>query len=278
MQTALSPSRWIVVRFVLLAQAALILLVGISFGCSALLSQWRGGSWLEPGNLCVGLVCGLIAWLFVAAFHLRKESSNLAVDSQVQFMKNAQHLLGEMGYEITSRRDDFLDTRPGFHAMLFGAGVQVAVQAGHARITGPKISVERLRTNLRMCQQMSRVHQALEPRIAGEAKLKRVELRLRVTPEQLALVQVGILIPLAKESSVVCELCVLAQSDEGILESTVDTKILNWLDQHGISCEIHKDFIQIVELTRDETQPVTISNSLPPDSADEACVGPAAWG
>ncbi len=246
------PSRWLnCVRFALLSLAALALLAGVSLAGAAALAWWRDDAWHQPGNLSIGLVCGLVVWLFVAVFHLRKETGTLAVGSHEQFMGDAQRLLREMGYEVTSRRDDFLDTRPGFHAMLFGPGVQVALEAGHARITGPNLSVERLRTSLRMRQQLSRVNQALHNRNPSEAKLKRVELKLRVTPEQLALVQTQVLAALAKEASVVCEISVLAQSDDGIRESTVEHQVRDWLDQQGIPCELHKDFIKIVELARD---------------------------
>ena len=246
------PRRWYVgVRFVLLSLAALGLLVSVSLASAALLAWWRDDGWREPGNLWVGLVCGLIAALFVAVFHLRKESSTMAVGSHEQFMGDAQRLLREMGYEVTDRRDDFLDTRPGFHALLFGPGVQIAVEAGHARITGPKYSVERLRMNLRMRQQLSRVHVALQKSQANEPKLKRVELKMRVTPEQLAQVQANVLAALAKEADVVCEVSVLAQSDEGIRQSTIEVQVRDWLDQQGIPCELHKDFIKIAEYARD---------------------------
>jgi hypothetical protein len=246
------PRRWYVgIRFILLSLAALSLLAGVSVASAALSAWWRDGGWLEPTNLWVGLVCGLVASLFVAVFHLRKESSTLAVGSHEQFLGDAQRLLREMGYEVTSRRADFLDTRPGFHAILFGPGVQVALEAGHARITGPKYSVERLRMNLRMRQQLSRVQHALVKNQANEPKLKRVELKMRVTPEQLAQVQTHVLASLAKEADVVCEVSVLAQSDEGIRQSTVEVQVRDWLDRQGIPCELHKDFIKIVELARE---------------------------
>ena len=92
---------------------------------------------------------------------------------------------------------------------------------------------------------------ALQKSQANEPKLKRVELKMRVTPEQLAQVQANVLAALAKEADVVCEVSVLAQSDEGIRQSTIEVQVRDWLDQQGIPCELHKDFIKIAEYARD---------------------------
>jgi hypothetical protein len=79
-----------------------------------------------------GVICGLIAFLFVAAFHIRRDRAH-GSGSRTVF-------------------------RPSFHSFLFGGKIDVRFEAQTARMTGPKVCLESLWRNLRLAQQVEEVH------------------------------------------------------------------------------------------------------------------------
>lgn len=235
-----------VARLSVLLLLALVVLLGTGLLFAAAVALVNGGGVVSPGNLSVGLVCGLISWLFVAAFHLRKETVNVPAADPERFLQNARLLLTEMGYEVKSRNVRQLSTRPRFHSLLFGSGIQVDMAGARAHLTGPKVCVEMLRNRLRILSHLGVVQQALrEPHRHTETLIKRAELRLRVTPEQLDEVRTNVIDVLQITADVVCDVHLLAQSDIGIPESTLEFQIKQWLDQKGIEATLHKHFVQL---------------------------------
>jgi hypothetical protein len=233
-------------RFFLVALFAVAVLLGTSLLCAIALSLIQGGDTITPGNLSVGLACGLIVWLFVAAFHLRKETITLPAPERDRFMQRVRHVLSQLGYEVTARGPLQLSTQPRFHALLFGGGVQVALKGPKAQVTGPKVCVELLRNRLRVDSHLDIVHQALrEPQRFTETLIKRVELRLRVKPEDLAAIRTNVIEVLQTSASVVCEVHLLAQSETGIPENLLEFQIGEWLEQQGIDAKLHKHFIEL---------------------------------
>ena len=233
-------------RFALVLLFTLAVLLGTSLLCAVLSAMLRDMPVLGPGNVTVGLCCSLIIWLFIAVFHLRKETLSLPAPEPKRFLHNARILLTEMGYDVTSRGPHMLSTRPRFHSLLFGGNVQIALNSGQARLSGPKLCVEMLRNRLRVQSHLGQLHQTLRGHHRHtETLIKRVELRLRVKPEDFEAVRANVIDVLEESAEVVCELHLLAQSDTGIPESVLEFQVNDWLEQQGIDRAMHKHFIQL---------------------------------
>jgi hypothetical protein len=63
--------------------------------------------------------------------------------------------------------------------------------------------------------------------------------------EDLDEVRTNVIEVLQETADVVCELHLLAQSDVGIPESTLEFDIKQWLMQKGIETTMHKHFVQL---------------------------------
>ncbi len=237
---ALWPTCRAAARVLLYVLAIVTLVIAPSVVLAGLFAWlWDAGS--IAGNLSLGLVCSLIGWLFVAAFHLNREKLIVPVADPKTFLPQVRILLDEMGYETTAQTADTLTTRPRFNALLLGGGLRIQVQGNQAVVQGPKISAEILRSRLRVVHHLLRVQSLLqEERRSTEPLLKRVELCLRVKPEQLPAVQDRVLAPLAQSGEITCDLHVLVQSECGLRESTIEQNLVPWLRQHQIACHVHK--------------------------------------
>lgn len=204
-----------------------------------LFAWWRDAD--DVPNLILGVICSLIIWLFIAVFHLSKEKLIVPVADAKTFLAQMSVLLDEMGYQVVGQNENTLFTRPRFNAFLFGGGVRVYLDRNRAVLAGPKISVEILRRRLRLVQHLFRVHGVLEgPRKTGEQLLKRIEITLRVKPEQLVDVRTNIVEPLCKTGEVVCDLHLLVTSADGVRESMIEQQVRPWAQKNEIQCEIHK--------------------------------------
>lgn len=212
-----------------------------------LVGFFRGTPFSE--NLFLGTVCTLIAWVFVLVFHFGKETIHMAVHQPATFLGNARRVLAEMGYDVTRPSVDAVGTRRGFCFLLFSRGIHIQFADRQAHITGPKIWVDLLRRRLRVQNFLGRNFPSPEDtQIRGSAALlKRVQICMRVTPENLEEVTKHVLKLLAKEAEVVCEVSLLAQSDSGIRNSTVEHNIRAWLNAQGIAVDIRKDHARMIE-------------------------------
>jgi hypothetical protein len=223
---------------VLLVFAASVLLVALG------LAWVRGAPLGGRENLLLGVICGLIIWLFLAIFHVRRETIRLPITDRVAFFGRLLPLLEELGYEVKSRGGNRLFSRPSFRSLLIGGGLQVEVDQGEARVTGPKVFVEILRRRLRQDSHLSRAHQdGRETRLRpGDRLLKRVAISVRLSGAEGHGVYEEIVEPLTREGAqVVVELHVFAQSEAGIREQTVDDEIRECLKQRFLSPEVRKD-------------------------------------
>lgn len=247
-----------VFRFFLVSLLAIVLLMGSAFSIAFAVGWIQSADWTEPQYLIVGLVCGLVFWLFIAAFHLRRETQSMPFSQREQFVARAKSVLQEMGYALTGQHADSLSFRPRFHSYLFGGGIHVAVDQQEAKLTGPKVSLEIFRRCFRLVNHVQRVQAYLqEHRKFTDNVIKRAEIRMRLTPAQLDAVRKNVIELLAKESDVVTELNLLVQSDQGIRENTLEFQVREWLEQQGIECEIHKDLVQFVEVVQPDCEAVT---------------------
>ncbi len=246
-----------VFRFTLVTLLTFVLLIGATL-LSAHVTAWlRGGDWSSVHNLSIGCVCGMITWLFVATFHLRRETQTMPFSQRDQFFGKATAVLNEMGYTLVGRKSDALSFRPNFHSYLFGGGIQVVVAEKIAHVTGPKVSLEIFRRRFRVVNHIQRVHQYLhDHRKFTDNVLKRVELHLRLDPLQLEAVRANIIELLEKEGDIVCEVNLLVQSEQGIREDLIEFQVREWLEQNNIECEIRKDVVQFVEVVQPEFKAV----------------------
>jgi len=215
------------------------------------LSLWQGSALFENENLFLSLTCAIIAWLLLAIFLFGKETIYLPVHQTANFLGNARQVLEEMGYEVTSQSGSALATRHMFHFLFVGRGIRIQCQDKQARLTGSKIWVEMLRRRLRVQNYLSSSEIALHDSVVRGpcVLLKRVQIQMRVPPEKLAEVNRHVLQVLSREAEVVCEVSILAQSDNGLRESTLENQVRTWLNEQGIAAEIRKDLAKMSEST-----------------------------
>ena len=107
------------------------------------------------------------------------------------------------------------------------------------------------------------VEQAGRAPAAGHAEqlLRRVELNLRVTPEQWQAVQGGILTPLLGAGAEIgCLITVLAHAEAGFPEAVVDGAVREWLRKEQIHAEVRKQLLGLPEPTA-VTEPTLLAVS-----------------
>ncbi len=228
-----------------------------SIAFAAIVAAFYGDPPKWQPHLLAGLVCSLIVLLFVATFHFRRESIKLPFRNRSRFLIELNETLKEMGYEPTGSADSTSRMYfPHIRSFLFGGSVNVAEVADGIKLTGPKVSLELVRSRLRFKNHLLAVHQSIEqaPFRWSECIIKRVHLTVRAEPNQLDEIREHVVDVLAEKGDVVCELNILVNADEGFPERLVDAKISDWLQERGIAVEIHKDHIQ--RLDSADTRPI----------------------
>ena len=250
------PLATVLFRFVLVSLLTIVVLVGTALIIAVAYGWACDEPWTQPVSLAIGFACGFIVWLFVVVFHLRRETQTMSFSQKEQFIAKAKSVLSEMGYALLYHRADKLVFRPRFHAYLFGGAIHIALSDHDAKLTGPKVSIEILRRSFRMLNHVQRMHLYFQDhRKFTDNVLKRVELQLRIHPDQFAAVRKNVIAPLEKGAEVVCELNLLVNSEDGIREDLVEFQLRQWLREHGIAVEIHKDLVQFVEVVHPELEP-----------------------
>jgi hypothetical protein len=220
---------------------------GMFLGIAIILSWLRGSMFLESDSLVFAALCVVIAWLFVALFLFGRQTLHVPLHHSAVFLANARQVLEEMGYEVTSQSGQSLGTRRGFQFLFMGRGIRIDCADHQARITGPKLWVDALRRRLRVQIILSASELAMHDDAEPAVLLKRVQIQMRVSPGNLEEVCRHVLQLLAREGDVVCDINLLANSDAGIRESTVEQQIRPWLRERGVSAAIHKDLVQMSE-------------------------------
>jgi hypothetical protein len=250
------PSRPLItgiIRFLLVSLLTFILLIGATLLIACVIAWLRNGEWNSPQYLSMGMVCVMIVLLFVAVFHLRRETQRVPFSQREQFVAKAKTVLQEMGYALRWQRSNAMAFRPRFHEYLFGGGIHLAVHNQEARVTGPKVSLDIFRRCFRLLNHVQHVQLRLqENRKLTENVIKRLELRLRLGPDQFEAVRKNIIEFLQQDAEVVCELNLLVQGEKGIREDILDFRIREWLHREGIHCEIHKDLVHFAETVHPE--------------------------
>ncbi len=129
-----------------LVLAALVLFGLTALVCAALISRVAGS---RAGAL-LGILCGLVVWLFIAVFHFRRERAILPCDDRAGLLRQLRAELSDLGYETGGDAGGSCTYRPGFLSLLVGGSVRVDLAEGCVTVTGPKLCVERVRRRLRL--------------------------------------------------------------------------------------------------------------------------------
>lgn len=130
----------------------LALIVLLIFGLTVLLIALKL-AWIRStpisGTWILATICALILWLFVAVFHIRRETVTVSFRDRRQFLDTIKTQLADLGFELKREDEREVVFKPTFHARVIGGGVLVELDIANARITGPKVYVERLQKRLR---------------------------------------------------------------------------------------------------------------------------------
>ncbi len=258
--------RILVLAVVVLAMFAATVLVVAS------LIAWRSNSSItDPWSIYLGILCGLIFWLFVMIFHIKGETVFIPIPRRGGFLNLVQGHLRELGYFIEKADESRIVARPGFSSYLMGGSIQAEIEEGVVRLTGPKVHLETLRRRLRMQTVVHKAEQDIRDsqRRQGEKVLKRVAITLRVPLEHWNGIYDEVIDVLKKEDAeVICELNILATSRPGIRESVVETMIRDWLTQQQIKADIHK------EIHRESSASLPVLRGLGKNRPSEASTTP----
>ncbi len=215
-----------------------------ALACAQALAWARTAPVVEPVNWSGGVVCSLIAWLFILSFHVRRETAFLRFAEREAFTGALTEALLEMGYEVSRPSAERLVGKPSFAALLFSGVVQVHMQGNTARISGPKLSIERLRQHLRMQSHLENNRRTLADSTwsTGQGRLRSVQIQFRLPAgAQQQQVAGEIVDALAQAGAAVqCDVAIWAQSDRGIDELLVEKIVRDRLKQRGISAAVHK--------------------------------------
>jgi hypothetical protein len=230
-------------RVLSLAAAALIL-----FGLTAspfilVFAAFRGVPFFEPMNLYGGIVCGLIAWLFVIVFHVRREQLSLPYSDQRAFIQKLREELAELGYELNQSAPDCLQGKPSFTAMLFGGNIQVKLLRKSATLSGPKISLESLRNRLRLQSHLDSNRRTLEDSgyFLEQGLLRGVQVHFPVSGADQHEAACQLIEDLKRMgASVHCDVNIWAQSETGFEGLVVDKLVRDKIKQMGIPVTVHK--------------------------------------
>jgi hypothetical protein len=242
-------------RFVLVALLALVVLCGVAWVVALLVGWWQGDDWRNTSYLGIGLLCTLIAALFFAVFHLRRETRTMPVGHRDQFIAKAKSVLHEMGYALTTAHGDTLTFRPRFHSYLLGDAIQISLDNQEAKLTGPRVALDIFRRYLRLMNHVQRVQVYLkDQRKFTDNVLKRVDLMLRLRPDQFEAVTEHVIEVFEKDGNVLCELNLKVDCERGFNANTLEFQIIEWLEQHGIYFEIRKNLVQFVEVAHNEIE------------------------
>src|SRR5262249_16723577 len=146
----------------------------------ALFISWIWGShWNDSPVMTIATVCSMITWLFVAVFHLRRETQTMPFTQREQFIAKTKTVLNEMGYVLAGQQTDGLTFRPRFNAYLFGGPIHVKLCEQEAKLNGPKMYLEIFRRGFRMVNHGQRVQYYLQDKKKfTDNVVKRVELQL----------------------------------------------------------------------------------------------------
>jgi hypothetical protein len=237
----------------------LILLFGLCILLVGLILYWLEGTAISSAqSIYVGTICGLVVLLFLSVFHLKREIVLLPYHDRAAFVGSLENNLQEMGYQAVKQSEEELLYSPPFHSWLLGGKIRVEVKDDSARIVGPKVYLEMLRSKLRVQSHLKDLTRTLRDsqHLHLNQALKRLEIRMRITREQWPAVYREVIEVLAKEGAlIVCDVNILAQHEKGIEQRSVELPIRGWLQQQGIEAKWSRERVAPVTLDQSQTVP-----------------------
>jgi hypothetical protein len=234
-------------RIILWSGLFVILLTGLAIGVAYGLTWLQESEDFAGTNLSLGIVCGLVAALFMIVFHLRRETMHFPFSEREVFVQRLTHILHDLGYEVIGQSRDQVRFQPAFTAFLLGGTVSVKLEAAISTIVGPRVTLEILRQRLRLQHHLEIVQQSFHEnrRRHPENLLKRAQLTVRLPPDRWAEVVERLQTVLSADAEIIGDLHILLQSRDGIPESVIDEEVRNWLHERGIDVEVHKNLVKM---------------------------------
>jgi hypothetical protein len=212
--------------------------------CAAVTAALRTREVPLAQTLLLGVLCGLVAWLFVAVFHIRRERLVLPAPDGDAFRDRLRAELEALGYREGASSPEALLFRPPFTSFLVGGAIRVQWGPGTASVVGPRVFLEVLRHRLRVERHVGGVRRSVADSWVRRGKhlLRRVEVRMRVPAEQWPDVYADVIEVLAGDGArVVCDVSILAHSEQGIVRQTVDVVIRDRLRQKHLEADIRQE-------------------------------------
>lgn len=207
---------------------------------SALLEVVGQGSFLGSGNLPLAVICALVAGLFLAAFLLRREAITMPVENVDDFLHRARRVLENLGCVVENQGPHSLIGRPRFLSFLLGGNFRLEVQAGLARLVGPRAWIDSFPKRLRWDRH-------LEVSAAAATEIdrfhKRVRLRLTLQAHALEDFLAEVLLPLRRHGEGDFSLDLLVQSPTGISDRFLDAVVRPWLGRSTSSPLLQFDLV-----------------------------------
>jgi hypothetical protein len=186
----------------------------------------------------------LIAWLFIATFLLKRETEFFPFQDQTAFVPLLTAQLEELGYGVKAQGADQLWAIPPFRSWLLGGSIRVRFAGQLAHVVGPKMCLEMLHHRLRMQTLIANDRKTFTDHRSrrGDRLLRRVQISFRLTGSQWQDLHREVTEVLAAEGAEVrCEVNILANSDRGIRQHTIDGRIRDWLERQQLPVSIHKE-------------------------------------
>jgi hypothetical protein len=230
-------------RVLSLAVVALILFALTASPFVLVFAAFREVPFVEPMNLYGGIVCSLIAWLFVLIFHVRREKLSLPYSDQRAFIQKLREELAELGYELSQSAPDSLEGKPSFTALLFGGNIQVKLLKKSATLSGPKISLESLRSRLRVQSHVDSNRRTLEDSgfYLEQGLLRGVQIHFPVSGNDQHEAARQFIEDLKRMGATVhCDVTIWAQSETGIEGLVVEKLVRDKIKQKGIPVTVRK--------------------------------------
>lgn len=238
MSTSFLSRFGVLVRVAALAALLLFLFSVTAAAIAAILAVVRSVPLTEPVNLSGGVICGLIAWLFVLIFHIRKERLTLPVPDRIAFVMRLTSSLEELGYEVTQPADDHLIGKPSFAALLFGGAVRVQIKGNEATFSGPKLTLENLRNRLRAQRHIDNNKRTLEDSgwYSEQGLLQSVQIHFRVPAHLRPDMARDLIEGLTRAgASVQCDITIRAQQDDGMEAVLIEKMVRERVRNKGVA-------------------------------------------
>lgn len=182
----MSPGNFVsaVARVVGLAILALLVFAATALAIGAPAAWYKDVPLSSAPGIHLAILCGLIVWLFVAVFLFKRETIVLPVHDRQSFAAGLKGQLSGLGYGLAAESADEIVFRPAFHSLKFGGAIRVHIEEQTAKVIGPKLYLERLRTDFRVQHHIDKFAQTFRDRPVPADGLAGVQITLRVPGEQ----------------------------------------------------------------------------------------------